>query len=373
MKLRNPLVGAGVAVLALTLTATSAQATAPARGGGNPGPGTPQVLASGLVTPLKVAVDLDGRTYVSQNFAGLLSEVPRGGGEPTVLTAAEIPGTEVGAVSAFLGAVTYAESWSEEEVEGQEEPPDFTAVLKKRSRSGAVSTIGDIGEAEKRLNPDQVNTYGFTDLDPSCTLPEDIPNGPGTPYSHPYATISALGFTVVADAGANTIWTVDRRGNVRPLAVLPPQPSAVPDELAAALGVPPCAFGHPYSWEPVPTDVELGPDGWLYVTTLPGGPEDPALGARGAIYKINPWTGQTKLVVSGLVTAVDLAVAPNGDVYVAELFADRISLVKRGSTTPQPFATLTGAGAVEWTPGALIVTGDVLAETGGNVQRIPLR
>ncbi len=56
----------------------------------------------------------------------------------------------------------------------------------------------------------------------------------------------------------------------------------VTKESAAALELPDCVVGVTYAFEPVPTDVEVGKDGYLYVTTLPGGPESPALGARGS-------------------------------------------------------------------------------------------
>ena len=71
----------GAVTLALTLAATSAQA----HGGHHPRPSEPTTVATGLVTPLKVAVDLDGTTYVTQNFAGLLTKVSRKGGEPQVI------------------------------------------------------------------------------------------------------------------------------------------------------------------------------------------------------------------------------------------------------------------------------------------------
>ncbi|MBT0994091.1 ScyD/ScyE family protein [Cellulomonas sp. DKR-3] len=353
----------GAVTLALALAATSAQA----HGGHRPGPSEPTTVASGLVTPLKVAVDLDGTTYVTQNFAGLLTTIPRHG-DPTVVASVERPGTELGAVSAFAGTVTFAESWSSEE-----DPDDFTAVLRRMSRSGAVSTVADLEAAERRYNPDGANTYGFQGLDDSCEIPEHIPQGAGTVYSHPYATISALGYTIVADAGANALWKVDRHGKVRPLVVLPPQTATLSDEALAGLGAPECAYGHAYAFEPVPTDVELGPDGWLYVTTLPGGPEDPSFGARGSVYKVNPWTGQTRLVASNLAAAVDLAVSPRGDVYVAELFGSGVTVVTRGSHTAKPLVDLPMPGAVEWTPRGLVITTDVLSETGGNLVTVPLR
>lgn len=101
----------------------------------------------------------------------------------------------------------------------------------------------------------------------------------------------------------NAILKVDAgSGDVSTVAVLPPRPAVVPagtripiDMAGGTVEVPACVVGHDYAFEPVPTDVEIGPDGWLYVSSTPGGPEDPSLGARGAIFRINPWTGTTRL------------------------------------------------------------------------------
>ena len=104
--------------------------------------------------------------------------------------------------------------------------------------------------------------------------------------------------------------------------------------------------------EPVPTDVELGNDGWLYVTTLPGGPEDPSLGARGAVYRVNPTTGEVQLYASGFAGATGLAVAPNGTVFVAELFGNQVSVItKRGEVST--FADLPSPAGIEWQSGRL--------------------
>ena len=59
-----------------------------------------------------------------------------------------------------------------------------------------------------------------------------------------------------------------------------------------------CTVGHKFYFEPVPTDVEVH-DGLLYVTTLPGGPEDPSLGARGKVYTVDPATGDVTKIGSG--------------------------------------------------------------------------
>jgi uncharacterized repeat protein (TIGR03803 family) len=79
----------------------------------------------------------------------------------------------------------------------------------------------------------------------------------------------------------------------------------------------------------VPTDVEVGPGGQLYVTTLPGGQEDPSAGARGSVYRVNPATGMSTRLATGFASPTNLAVAGDGTVYVAELFGGTISKLTR--------------------------------------------
>jgi hypothetical protein len=50
-------------------------------------------------------------------------------------------------------------------------------------------------------------------------------------------------------------------------------------------------------------------------------------------------------------------VAPNGDIYVAELYADRISKVVGGQ--PETVVDLPMPGALEWADGMLYATADV--------------
>ena len=141
---------------------------------------------------------------------------------------------------------------------------------------------------------------------------------------------------------------------------MPPTPVTITADAAAANHLPDCTVGLVYEFEPVPTDVELGPDGWLYVSSLPGGPEDPSLGANGRVYKVNPKSGKVKLVAGGFISTVDVAVANNGDVYVAELFTGRIMKIKAGSDKAKPFLQLTQPAAIEWTKGYLYATDNAL-------------
>lgn len=98
-------------------------------------------------------------------------------------------------------------------------------------------------------------------------------------------------------------------------------------------------------------EVEVGKDGLLDVTTLAGGPESPALGARSSVHRVHATTAATSRVATGFAGATDLAIAPNGRIYVAELFGGRVSsLVGTAIRTVAPRA---GPTTVEYTRGAL--------------------
>jgi hypothetical protein len=141
----------------------------------------------------------------------------------------------------------------------------------------------------------------------------------------------------------------------------------------------------PYRFEPVPTDVELGPDGWLYVTTLPGGPEGPSLGARGSVYRVNPWNGKVVKVATGFLGATNLAVSlSSGAIFVTELFggptgSGQVSVLRRGASTPQLFIALSSPAAIELRRNALYVTTDAVVPGAdgipqpiGKLTRVPL-
>ena len=100
-------------------------------------------------------------------------------------------------------------------------------------------------------------------------------------------------------------------------------------------------MGKVYRFEPVPTDVELAPNGKkLYVTSLPGGPEDPSLGANGRVLRVKLKNGHAKAVVRGLISPTGLAIDSSGDMFIAELFLGQIVEVKAGTSTPDPYVSL---------------------------------
>ncbi len=214
--------------------------------GGKPSPRPPTVtdVATGLVTPLSLAVGPRGTTYVTQNFAGLLTAVGRDG-TPTVLYASP-DGGEVGGVSFDGRRITFTETQL-----GEEGPVASEVSTLQTDRqgnpTGAPVVLADTFAYEQANNPDGGVTYGLRDTDPACVA--QVPASPVPPRytgiadSHPYATTSSRGTTYVADAGANAILSVSDRGRVRTVAVLPAQPAVVTAEAAAGLGWPACVVG----------------------------------------------------------------------------------------------------------------------------------
>ena len=273
-------------------------------------------LANGLFTPFSLDVDASGVSYVTQNFIGELTRINP---DKSTSSVASAPGFELGAVSSRGDTIYYA----------QVEPDQhLSAVLMSVTGQGAPVEVADLWEHENTNNPDQINTYGFVNLPQACAdefTPEEQAGPPtytGMIDTHPYASSATEAGVYVADAGANAILKVGYDGAVSTVAVLPPSaPVIVSAELAAQVGFPACVAGESYTFEGVPTDVEVGPDGWLYVTSLPGGPEDASLGMRGSIVKVNPSTGEVVTVATGFVGPTGLAVSQKtGAIFVAELF-----------------------------------------------------
>lgn len=159
----------------------------------------------------------------------------------------------------------------------------------------------------------------------------------GIVESHAYQSTVQGNTAYIADAAANAVLKVNLKTRaISTVAVLPaPAPIVLTPDLVAALNgafdvnLPSCLVGHQSISEPVPTDVSVGEDGYLYVTTLGG-----ALGEvlpQGAVPRINPWTGAVKTLVTGLAGATGIDTASNGDIYVAQLFGGKVSVIRHGT------------------------------------------
>lgn len=327
-------------------------------GRGTPVAGTPVTVAEHLIGPLTFDVTRQG-LYVGQDFAGLLTFVAPGQA-PTDLAA----GPGIAAVSVSERGVTWAER------EG-DQTQVLASRLMRRANDGTISQVVDLLASEQANNPDGGVSYGFTDLPPECaaTLPPEFAPYTGAIDSHGYGSVTVGRTTYVADAGANALLAVDKRGDVRTVAVLPAALATVPAEVAAAFGLDPCVVGHTYAFEPVPTDVEQGPGGKLYVSTLPGGPEDGSLGPLGSVYLVDPRSGAVTLLATGLSGATGLAVREDGTVFVAELYANEVSSISRRGVV-STFVSLNQPAGVEWAKGSVYVSTDVFGD--GKVVSVPV-
>ncbi len=366
VKKSSPALASLAAIAALGLVASPASA-----GGGHhpkpPAPATPvagevTTVAQGLLTPLSFAVGKRGTLDVTQDFAGLLTRItPEGSTE--ILDAAE-PGSgySFGAVSrsSKQRGITY---YTTVIGAATNDPAQNMSALKSIDRAGNIRTIADIAGYEFSQNPDSVNHYGFDSIDAACAaqIPAGIPvSYTGLEDSNPYASLPVRRGVIVADAGMNSLIRVDRNGGISTVAVLPPIPLALTAEIAEGLGLPQCTAGLTYNLEPVPTDVERGPDGYLYVTSLPGG------GGlnNGSVFRVNERNGESELVATGFAGATGLAVTNDGDLFVAELLGNRISVVPAGSDTPELFYEVNQPAALELHDGALYASVDALPPGG---------
>ncbi|MET4060045.1 hypothetical protein ABIB35_001590 [Arthrobacter sp. UYP6] len=365
MKKTSPALAALAAVAALGLAASPAYAGGghhpkpPDAGSDTPVAGKATTVAEGLLTPLSFAVGKRGTLDVAQDFAGLLTRITADGTTEVIDSVEPGSGYSFGAVSKSRGTTYYTMVIGA----ATNDPARNMTVLKSIDRNGTMRTIGDISGYEFSQNPDSVNHYGFDSIDAACAaqIPADVPvSYTGLKDSNPYASLPVRGGVIVADAGMNSLIRVDRNGGISTVAVLPPIPLTLTAEIAAGFGLPQCTAGLTYNLEPVPTDVERGPNGYLYVTSLPGG------GGlnNGSVFRVNERTGESELVATGFAGATGLAVNKAGDLFVAELFGNRISVVPAGSDTPELFYEVNQPAAVELHGGALYTSADSLPPGG---------
>jgi len=282
-------------------------------------PGWVSTIDDTVLAPFQLAVD-GSDVYASDGFLGTLTKYS-GNGRKTVL--ATVEGGEIAGVDVVQRGRTFAYTSTS---------ADGRSLLTIRS-AGKQDVVADLGEYESRRNPDQHVTYGVIAGGNPCANAffAEISGGPATYQgiveSHPYA-VAALpnGAWAVADAAGNSILRVDQKGRISTIAVAPRRELRITANIASAAGLPPCTVGVTYAFENVPTDVEVGPRGALLYSSLPGGPEDPSLGARGSVFRIGHH-GTSSPVATGFLGATNLAVS--GDtIYVTELFAGKVTAVR---------------------------------------------
>jgi hypothetical protein len=314
-------------------------------------------VAEHLVGPLTFDVQGNGSLVVGQAFLGALTSIPKGGAATNLVGPSPF---DIAAVSVDQNQVTYGQT-TLDPVTGE----PTAASLMRLGKDGTPAQVADLRGYENGANPDAVNAYGIdtSSLTPECaaTVPPFLQLAPGHQDSHPYGSVTRGDVTYVADAGANDILAVSRSGAVSTVAVLPPVTVPITAEAVANNGFDPCIVGATITLEAVPTDVEVGPGGLLYVSSLPGGPEDGSLGANGRVYTVDPRSGAVHLLASGFAGATNVAVGPGGTVYVAELFGDRVSQISPSGVV-STFANVPQPAGLEIAGGRLYVSENVFGD-----------
>jgi hypothetical protein len=177
-------------------------------------------------------------------------------------------------------------------------------------RTNELAGVGGGFGQLARLNPDGSLTNladiaGFEAANNPASGPVD---------SNPFGLTPYSGGFLVADAGMNALVGVTPGGAISPLAVLPPGPNPLP-------------FGPPF-YEPVPTSVAVGPDGAYYVGQLTG---FPFLPGAANIWRVPSGGGAPVPFLTGFTNIVDLAFAPDGNLYVLQIDADSLGPLGPGT------------------------------------------
>lgn len=366
--MRPSSVVAAVGCLALAVTLTSAPAQAHSRPDRSP-----QTVAEGLAGPLTVAAGHHGSAYVTQSFAGTLSAVTRRG---TVSTVHQLrPPVSPDAPNELVGVDVDGRSTFHLETDFGRGPSSHLVKTTSRGHRSVVSR--DFLAYEEAENPDARVRYGLRGLDDTCAAEVAvIEEATGLPLNRYRGVVESHAYQVdvhgrhayVADAAANAILKVNlKTRKISTVAVLPATTITVTEELkagfdaqlgapASGLALPQCVVGADYTVEPVPTDVRVGRDGQLYVSTLQGSAGE--IVPLSKVYRIDPRSGRARTVATGLHGATGLDVTARGDIVVAEMFGGEVSVIRQGSHRAK---TLFAAGS----PGDVSVSGSTVYATTG--------
>ncbi len=227
--------------------------------------------------------------------------------------------------------------------------------------------LGTVGSQLGRLVRFQPNGRFTFEADLAAFEGLANPDG-GLPDSNPYGLLALPGRQVFTDAGGNALNAVAANGSISNLAVFPTRSMQNPF-------APP---GVMVPMQAVPTTVTTGPDGALYVGQLTGFPF-PVGGAR--VYRVPAAGGTPEIYADGFTNIIDIAFAPDGSLYVLEIFANGllsgdetgalIRVAADGTKTTIASEGLVMPGGVAIGPdGALYVTNHSISPGGGEVVKI---
>lgn len=350
-----------VAGLSLSVAAPASAHTA------RPGP-TPRITV--LTRDVESAYNLEVRKgsvlVADSGFPGLIGRVrPDGTVETLIDTGADPSGIALSRNGRYL-AYTYLTGGG---------PPyrTLTSGL-KIAGPGGVTVTADAFAYENVNNPDRIIEYGVGRANATPCVLNELMKVTLAVYYNGHAesrprSVAAYGKDfILVDSAANTLLRITNSGTISTLAVLPPQPVTLTAAFAAEHALADCVVGLTFNLEAAPSDVEVGADGFLYVTTTTWTPFNLDVGGRGSVYRVDPSTGKAELLASGLAEPTNLALS-GGNIYITEHGAGRISVLKHGKVSE--YLPLPGAVSIEARHGSLYVGTDFTGP--GSIVRIDTR
>jgi len=249
-------------------------------------PATVKVVAKNLSDPRQISSSGD-YFYVAESGLNQIARVTKAGGARKTVVKG-VPNAQ-GVVKA--GSKLYMAAGAGGPG-AKETPASQRLHVAKPGQSPRV--FANLLKFEQTYNPDN-QTQG--------TGPED------DTLSNPYFVVKSKskgGFLLVADAGANDVLAVSKKGKVSRFFV--PQAITTGD---CATNTDQNSPAGP-SCDPVPTGLAYGPGGLLYVSGLSSEAE-----GEGRVYVVDK-NGKLVKTLTGFTSPTGVAVAPDGTIYVSE-------------------------------------------------------
>jgi hypothetical protein len=248
-----------------------------------------KVVTGGLDGPRQISAQ-GGRLYVAEADSGEITRInPRTGAKDVVVSGLTNP---QGVVK--VGGKIYIAAG---DPAPDTDPSAVTAAILVAKPGGTARKFADLAAYELKKNPDGQTQF-------------DAQGEPLDTLSNPFHVIrdrSRNGFLLVADAGANAVLKVNRKGKVSTFFVPPTQTTGacadVPNNNASGKGC-----------DSVPTGLAYGPDGTLYISALTS-----EVARQGRVYQVHPRTGKLIRTYSGYTGPTGVAVDRRGNIYVSEV------------------------------------------------------
>jgi hypothetical protein len=307
--------------------------------------GSITVVAEGLHSPRGLAFGPGNILYVaeagSESHAGSIIEIRNAMSQhPTSRTIVDGLPSFNGGEGEFLGAAGIS-------VLGRGSNQGIYAILGLSPQAtgndgfGALLRVGFDGSTNTLAN---VGHFDFIWTGDHASLWEEFPD------SNPYGVLAIPGHIYVADAGANTLDEVLADGSVRVLAYFPNEPIR----------------------DAIPTCVAQGPDGALYVGTL-ALVESLVIGPFAKVYRVDPSQANLNdptatpmtLWAHGLWPINGCTFGPDGNFYASHLFTNPDFADPQGDVVRIPFSSPSTHTFL--TDGALAAGGGVAVAPNGDV------